>query len=62
SASDNVEFSSSLSSPKWQACQTGSSKPNFDNDFKTGYRYTWYIKDFLKGSAAKIMILEEPPL
>lgn len=63
-AGDDVVFSSSTCHTSktgrgWAQTEAGESKTNWNNKFTVGKKYTWYIKDYLKGSAAQIMVIEE---
>lgn len=63
-AGNNVDFSYSMhhtsaTGRKWAYADAGELKPNWNNTFVAGKKYTWYVKDYLKGSYAKIMIIEE---
>ena len=61
---DNVVFSPATAKTdkkvrKWYEVDAGEAKPNWNNTFKVGKKYTWYIKDYVKGNQARIMIIEE---
>jgi len=61
---DNVVFSPAAAKTdvrkrRWYEVDAGEAKPNWNNTFKVGKKYTWYIKDYVKGNQARIMIIEE---